>query len=121
MNENKINIISFNVPYPANYGGVIDVSYKIKALHESGYEIILHCFSYGRLPQPELEKYCTQVFYYKRGSGIKYLFSKLPYIVNTRGNKGLLEQLKSNNYPILFEGLHSCYYLDHPELKERKK
>ena len=25
-----INIISFDVPYPANYGGVIDVFYKIQ-------------------------------------------------------------------------------------------
>lgn len=121
MNKNKINIISFNVPFPANYGGVIDVFYKIKALHESGFEIVLHCFSYGRARQAELEKYCTQVYYYKRRSGIQYLFSKLPYIVHTRKNKNLLEKLKSNTFPILFEGLHSCYYLDHPELKGRKK
>lgn len=121
MNENKINIISFNIPFPANYGGVIDVFYKIKTLHDLGFKIVLHCFEYGRKRQPELEKYCSKVYYYTRKKGIQYLISKLPYIVLTRANGKLLENLKSNNYPILFEGLHSCYCLDNPELKDRKK
>ena len=30
----EIHIITFDIPYPANYGGVIDVFYKIKALKE---------------------------------------------------------------------------------------
>ena len=55
----QIHIISLNVPYPANYGGVIDVFYKIKSLHEAGVQIHLHCFDYGRGNQPELEKYCN--------------------------------------------------------------
>ena len=57
----KINIISFNVPLPANYGGVIDVFYKIKTLTDLGFDIILHCFQYGRPVAPELEKYCKEV------------------------------------------------------------
>lgn len=121
VNKTKINIIAFNVPYPANYGGVIDIFYKIKSLHDSGYEIILHCFYYGRLPQPELWKYCSKIYYYKRKKGIQYLFSNLPYIVVTRKNNLLLKNLKSNNYPILFEGLHTCFLIDHPELQSRNK
>jgi hypothetical protein len=121
MNKNKINIISFNIPYPANYGGVIDVFYKIKTLYDSGYEIILHCFYYGRSPQPELEKYCKQVIYYKRKSGLQYLISRLPYIVVTRNSKKLLANLKENHAPILFEGLHTCFFINHPGMEGRKK
>ena len=121
MNQNKINIISFDVPFPANYGGIIDIFFKLKTLHEAGFEIILHCFQYGRPPRTELEKYCKQIFYYNRKKGIQYLFSTWPYIVVTRNNKSLLNNLKRNNFPILFEGLHTCYFINHPELQKRQK
>ena len=29
--ERHLNIIAFNIPWPANYGGIIDVYYKMKA------------------------------------------------------------------------------------------
>jgi glycosyltransferase involved in cell wall biosynthesis len=32
-----------------------------------------------------------------------------------------LSDLLKDDYPILFEGLHSCYFLDHPKLKDRVK
>ena len=51
-----INIISFDVPFPANYGGVIDVLYKLKYFHQKGIEVHLHCFEYGRGEQEGLKK-----------------------------------------------------------------
>ena len=60
--EKHLNIVSFNVPWPANYGGVIDVFYKIKALHDIGVKVILHCFEYGRPQAKELENYCEKVY-----------------------------------------------------------
>jgi hypothetical protein len=45
----------------------------------------------------------------------------LPYIVQSRSSKKLLSNLIQNNYPILFEGLHTCYFLTHPLLKNRNK
>ena len=30
--EKHLHIVAFNVPLPANYGGVIDVFYRLKAL-----------------------------------------------------------------------------------------
>ena len=116
-----LNIISFNIPFPASYGGVIDVFFKLKALHECGVKIILHTFEYGREHTEELNKYCEEVHYYQRKTGFKSQLSKLPYIVNSRKNKDLLVNLQKNNYPILFEGLHTCYYLDYPGLKNRLK
>ena len=113
--------MSFNVPYPPDYGGVIDVFYKIKALSECGVSVYLHCFEYDRPPAIELEKYCAKVFYYTRKEGIRYQFSVQPYILVTRANDQLLKNLSSNNSPILFEGLHTCFYLDHPLLANHMK
>jgi hypothetical protein len=47
--------------------------------------------------------------------------SAKPYIVSSRRSEELLNNLLKDDYPILFEGLHSCYYIDHPKLKDRKK
>ena len=41
--DKYLNIVSFNIPYPANYGGVIDVYYKLEALRACGVKLILHC------------------------------------------------------------------------------
>ncbi len=121
MKDLKINIVSFNIPYPPNYGGIIDVYYKIKALHKEGVQIFLHCFDYGRGVQPELEKLCVEVYYYKRNTGLLNSINKIPYIVKSRSNTELLDNLNKNNYPILFEGLHTTYYLNSNKLKNRIK
>lgn len=117
----RIHLISFDVPLPANYGGVIDVFYKIKALHELGIGIKLHCFSYGRDKNAELEKYCENVYYYTRKTTFFSHFSLLPYIVKSRLNKELFGNLMRDNQPIIFEGLHTCGFLNHPKLANRLK
>jgi len=118
----KLHIVSFAIPYPADYGGVIDVFYKIKALSELGIEITLHCFEYGeRKPQPELETYCRTVYYYKRRRDLFQQFSFTPFIVSTRKNKSLLQNILMDDAPILFEGLHSCAFINSVVLKSRKK
>ncbi|HAH23420.1 MAG TPA: mannosyltransferase [Prolixibacteraceae bacterium] len=116
-----IQLVAFNIPYPPDYGGVIDIFYKIKALSECGVSVYLHCFEYDRPQAMELEKYCAKVFYYARKEGIRYQFSVQPYIVVTRANDQLLKNLSENNAPILFEGLHTCFYLDHPLLSSHIK
>jgi len=119
--ETALQLVAFNIPYPPDYGGVIDVFYKIKALAENGVSIYLHCFEYDRPQAIELEKYCAKVFYYPRKHGIRYQFSTKPYIVITRNNDQLLNNLSSNKVPILFEGLHTCLNLDNDALKNHKK
>jgi glycosyltransferase involved in cell wall biosynthesis len=121
LKEKYLHIVSFNVPYPPNYGGVIDVFYKIKKLHEAGIKIILHCFIYDRTEAKELENYCYKVYYYKRNTGILSALSVNPFIVQSRKSNELLANLTKDNYPIVFEGIHTCYYLSHPLLKNRKK
>lgn len=122
MPDKHLHIVAFDIPYPPNYGGVIDVFYKLKALHEKGIKIILHAFEYpGRKRAENLMDYCTQVHYYPRLIGVGSALSTKPYIVSSRKSKALLDNLCKDNHPILFEGLHSCYYLDHPALRERFK
>lgn len=110
----------FDVPYPPDYGGVIDLYFKIKALHQIGISIHLHCFEYGRGNQPNLEKYCTAVIYYSRSIGVKGLSFNLPYIVRSRANEELLNNLLLDNHPILLEGIHCCYFLYTGQLANRK-
>ncbi|MCF8359001.1 MAG: glycosyltransferase [Prolixibacteraceae bacterium] len=119
--DKHLNIVSFNVPWPADYGGVIDVFYRLKALAKAGIKIHLHCFTYGRKKSSELDKLCEEVTYYPRPRSLFYHFSAKPFIVNTRASKALLKNLLKNNYPILFEGLHTCGFLNHPKLVNRLK
>jgi len=121
MSEVHLHIISFTIPFPPNYGGAIDVFFKIKALHSAGVKVHLHCFSYDRKPSPELEKYCQEVYYYPRKTALSSALTWKPYIVFSRRSDKLLEILQKDEFPILFEGLHSCYYLSHPALKNRIK
>lgn len=119
--DKYLNIISLNIPWPANYGGVLDIYYKMKALHECGVKIILHCFEYERPRTSELEKICHEVHYYKRRTGLLPNLTYLPYNVYGRKDKNLINNLLKNDYPILFEGLHSCYYLSDKRLRNRFK
>lgn len=116
-----LNIVSFDIPYPANYGGVIDVFHKLRWLHKKGIEIHLHCFEYGRAHSQELEKICKSVKYYKRNTGIASQLSSLPYTVKSRQSEELENNLLSNHYPILFEVLHTCYLLKDVRFYNRRK
>lgn len=116
-----LQVISFDIPYPANYGGAIDVFYTLKALNESGVKIILHCFEYNRVKAPELELICEKVYYYHRNTSFFAHLTLLPYSVFSRKNKLLIQNLLNDEYPILFEGLMSCYYLTDVRLKDRLK
>lgn len=119
--KQTLHIISFDVPFPADYGGVVDVFYKLKLLSESGVRIILHCYEYGRGYPQELNKYCVEVNYYSRKLNMAGLAKGYPYIVSSRNQKKLLNRLLEDDYPILFEGLHSCFFLTHPTLASRQK
>ncbi len=119
--EKHLHIIDFTVPYPADYGGVIDLFWKLPALQQQGVQIHLHCFDYGRGRQVELDKYCASVAYYERLHGIEGFSMKLPYIVATRRNEQLLQNLLQDDYPIFMEGIHCTYLLNDARFANRKK
>jgi hypothetical protein len=108
--DKHLHIITHDVPYPADFGGVVDIFYKIKWLHKVGVKIHLHCFVKNRPEQKELEKYCETITYYKRKGFLSFSLT-VPYIVSSRISKKLLENLQKDNYAILFEGVHTTYYV----------
>ncbi len=119
MTDQHLHIVSLDVPYPADYGGAIDIYYRIKALRSLGFQITLHVFEYGRGEQDRLKEIADHVFYYPRKRSWKYLFSKRPFIVQSRISKALLDRLLQDNSPILFEGLHTTWYLENPKIQQR--
>jgi len=122
MAAKRIHIVSFQVPYPADSGGVIDVYYKAKALKDAGYNVVLHSYAYhGRENCSELQEIADEVYTYKRKTGLRSLLSFTPYIVNSRKSDELLKDLIKDDAPILFEGAHTTALLSSPLLKGRKK
>lgn len=119
MSSKRIHIVSFDVPYPPDYGGAVDVFHKIRALKNMGCEIVLHCFEYGRGKPEILESFCKEVYYYERNTGMSNALSRTPYIIKSRKNQALLNKLQSDNAPVLFEGLHTTAFLNSKELNNR--
>ncbi len=99
----------------------MDVYYKLYWLKQAGVKVHLHCFTYGRHAAKELEGLCEKVYYYKRKTGLLQNFSFDPYTVVSRRSEELERNLLSNDYPILFEVLHTCYLLSDSRFKNRKK
>ena len=100
-------MVCLDSPWPADYGGAIDMYYKLTALHKAGVLIHLHYFS---RPQhghaTELNAYCESVHRYERKRGSKGFSLSLPYIVTSRNNNELLANLNKDEYPVLLEGIH---------------
>ncbi|HOS48064.1 MAG TPA: glycosyltransferase family 4 protein [Bacteroidia bacterium] len=111
MIDRELHIISFDIPYPADYGGVIDVFYKIKALSELGIRIHLHCYFHHRRFSNTLESLCETVNYYPRTTSILKQISKTPFIIKSRNSRLLLHRLNEKTCQILFEGLHTTAVL----------
>lgn len=118
--DKHLHIVCLDIPYPVDYGGVVDLFYKIKSLHQLGIKIHLHCFTKNRKPQEELNKYCDTVYYYQRKSNSKSFSFSRPLIVNSRVNEDLLNNLQMDNHPVLLEGIHCTYYLKTGQLNNRK-
>lgn len=102
-----LHIVCLDAPSPPDYGGAIDMYYKIKALGEAGKKIILHYYAYhpGR-HTAGLEPYCQAIYSYKRKSYINSLSPSSPFIIQSRINKQLVDRLNADDHPVLLEGLH---------------
>jgi glycosyltransferase involved in cell wall biosynthesis len=118
--DKHIHIVTLDVPWPADYGGVVDLFYKLKALYRLGVKIHLHCFTKDRAPQPELAQYCVSVHYYQRRSALQSFSLKTPFIVQSRTSKALIDNLQKDNYPVLLEGIHCTLYLYNGALQNRR-
>jgi len=119
--DKHLHIVTHDIPWPADYGGVVDLFYKIRSLHSLGVRIQLHCYyKPGRKEQTELLKYCEAVYYYRRKKNVWGLSLNTPYIVQSRSDKNLLNRLQEDNHPVLLEGIHCTYLLKKGSLGNRK-
>lgn len=118
-----LHVISFQNPVPPDYGGVIDVYYKLKAMHDLGWNITLHAFNYkGRKETvPGFFTTADRVIFYPRPLQLADALRATPFIVASRKNPALLQNLLKDDDPILFEGLHTTAFLAHPSLSGRLK
>ena len=115
----EMHLVAFNVPWPADYGGVIDIYYRLKALHEAGVGVHLHCFSYGRSAATQLASLCKSVSYYRRNMSPLLHVQRRPFIVASRDNAVLRRRLMDDNLPVLLEGVHCCSLLEDKQLRSR--
>lgn len=121
LNEKHLHIISFDNPFPPSYGGVIDVFYKIKALHQLGIKIYLHCFYLERNQvSEELNAITEKVFLYPKNRNPFFLFSSIPMSVISRFDKKLIENITRIDAPIFIEGLQSSMIMNRFDLKNHK-
>jgi hypothetical protein len=117
----QLHIVCLDVPWPADYGGVIDMMNRIMAFKRQGVGIHLHYFSYNERGTPaELNQFCESVNVYEREKIGKNFSLHLPHIVASRINKDLIARLKEDNYPILLEGIHCTGILHQLDRSNRK-
>ena len=120
MNKH-LHIVCLDVPWPADYGGAIDMMNRIMMFKKMGISIHLHYFSYNERGMPnELNQFCESIHIYQRKTGHKGISFKLPYIISSRMNTELIENLQKDNHPVLLEGLHCSGVLSSLDLKKRK-
>lgn len=114
-----LHIVCFDAPAPPDYGGAIDLFFKIKALALAGCGINLHYFQYKQHRGHQgLEPYCKSIHVYERKKFHQCLTSSLPFIVASRVNKELINQLNKDAHPVLLEGIHGTGLL--PYLRKDK-
>ena len=116
-----LHIVCLDTPWPADYGGAIDMLYRIRALYEEGIKIHLHYFSYNERGNPnELNQFCESIHIYQRKKVHRGFSFRLPYIVTSRTNALLIENLNRDNHPILLEGVHCTGILTALNTSNRK-
>lgn len=116
-----LHIVCLDVPWPADYGGAIDMMNRIKMFHQLEVKIHLHYFCYNDRGTPnELNQFCESIQVYEREKIHKGFSLRLPFIVCSRMNDQLVANLEKDKHPILLEGIHCTGILQKLNYKDRK-
>ncbi|MBI5858756.1 MAG: glycosyltransferase family 4 protein [Sphingobacteriales bacterium] len=116
----QLHIVCLDNPWPADYGGAIDMFCKIETLYKAGIKIHLHYFSYNQRSDSDvLKNYCESIHVYERKMGSMGVSRRLPYIVASRINDELISNLNKNEHPVLLEGIHCTGII--PGINKNKK
>jgi len=92
----------------------------IKALHAEGTKIQLHLFIERNNLSNSLQLECESIHYYKQKKGHTGFCFDMPYSVSMRSDESLLERLNQNDFPIIFHGIESTYFLSRGHFNDRK-
>ena len=110
----QLHIVCLDAPSPPDYGGAIDMYYKVRALAATGKKIILHYFDYREnRGYKGLEAFCTEIHTYSRKRVLSAFPFTRPYIVQSRINQQLIDRLNRDDHPVLLEGIHCAGLLPH--------
>jgi hypothetical protein len=110
----QLHIVCLDAPSPPDYGGAIDMYYKLRALASTGKKIILHYFDYRKnRGHKGLEAFCVEIHTYSRKHALSVFPFTRPYIIQSRINKKLIGRLNQDDYPVLLEGIHCAGLLPH--------
>ncbi|WP_282629173.1 hypothetical protein [Empedobacter sedimenti] len=110
-----------DVPFPPNYGGIIDVFYKLKAFHQLGVKIYLHVFGFKNDDLKDLKLYAEEVYFYPINQNPFYIFNQSPISVQSRNGKLIFENLQKKYAPIFFESLKTTSVLNDFQLDNYPK
>ncbi len=67
-----------------------------------------------------LQLECETIHYYKQKKGHLGFCFDMPYSVSTRSDEALVERLNQNDFPIIFHGIESTYFLSKGYFHNRK-
>lgn len=112
LTDKKIHFISMDIPFPPNYGGVIDVFFKLKAMHQMGIKIYLHLYGKSSCGIDELKQFAEEIYYYPIKKKPVYFLKTSPFSVKIRRGEELLKNIKKIKAPIFFESLKTTQVLD---------
>ncbi len=119
--EKHLHIVCLDVPWPADYGGAIDMMNRIKTFHKLGVLIHLHYFSYNERGTPnELNQFCQSIHVYEREKAQSGFSFRVPFIIASRNNPQLVDRLNQDDYPILLEGIHCTGILPRIRRNDRR-
>lgn len=121
--DRHLHIITHEFPWPADYGGRMDLFHKIVSLHKSGINVHLHSFSKAPVAkenQELLSKYCVDINIYPRKIIPSPQDILLPYIVSSRKSHKLVQNLLKDEHPVLMEGIHCTSLMGSAFFQNRK-
>jgi hypothetical protein len=118
---NKLAVVSFENPYPPDYGGSMDIYYLLVNLHRIGVEVELHSYSKHKPKiSSDLNRICSEVHYYPRRMHLWNAFISKPFVVKSRENTQLVKRLLKFDRPVLLEGLHCSDVLNYKDQFNKK-
>lgn len=114
MELDELQIIALDNPSPPDYGGAIDMYYKLLALKSVGVKIYLHVFHKQGIRNKldkRLQQAIDEYYFYPRRTKVMNLLRSVPFAVCSRDSDVLIDNLKEN-VPLLFEGAHTTCQFD---------